>query len=319
MVSFLLKRLTLALIHIWGILWRICPRDLWWQVGKLQSEFRFIIFLQKSLKIVCFRVTESKHQDFPVGATIFGNLGWRSHTVVDPTKFPAKHDLYTLPELGGLPPSLAAGALGMVGNSAYYGFLDLCKPKEGEIVVVTAAAGAVGSLVGQIAKLKGCTVIGFAGSDDKCKWLEDELGFDKAINYKTADVVQALKAAAPDGIDCYFDNVGGKLSSVIIDQMRMNGRISVCGAISTYNDEVVMVPSFTTFHRRLLKMEGFMNYRWIKQWMEEGMFEMLKWIQEGKIKYHETVTEGFENTTKAFIEMMEGKNLGKAIVKVWWT
>lgn len=204
----------------------------------------------------------------------------------------------------------------MPGNSAYYGFLDLCKPKAGEIVVVTGAGGAVGSLVGQIAKIKGCKVIGFAGTDEKCKWLESELGFDKAINYKTSDNVAALKEAAPEGIDCYFDNVGGTLSSIIIDQMRMNGRISICGAISTYNDQPVMVPSFTTFHRRLLRMEGFMNYRWINQWMDEGMFEMLKWIQEGKIKYHETIVEGFENTSKAFIDMMAGRNVGKMIVKV---
>lgn len=204
----------------------------------------------------------------------------------------------------------------MPGNSAYYGFLDLCQPKQGETVAITAAAGAVGSLVGQIAKIKGCKVIGFAGSDEKCKWLEDELGFDKAINYKTADVKQALKDQAPDGVDCFFDNVGGLLSYTIIDQMKAFGRISICGAISTYNDEQVMVPSFQTFHRRQLKMEGFMNYRWINQWMDEGMFEMLKWIQEGKVKYHETITEGFENTAKAFIEMMTGGNIGKALVKV---
>jgi prostaglandin reductase 1 len=247
---------------------------------------------------------------------VFGNLGWRSHTIVDPSKFPNKFDLYILPDFGDLPQSLAVGVLGMPGNSAYYGFLELCQPKAGETVVVTAAAGAVGSLVGQIAKIKGCKVIGFAGSDDKCKWLEDELGFDKAINYKVGDMNKALKEAAPNGVDCYFDNVGGELSSIIIDQMNMFGRISVCGAISGYNDKTVMVPAFQTFHRRQLRMEGFMNYRWIAPWMEKGMFEMLQWIQEGKIKYKETVTEGFEKLPTAFIDMMGGKNIGKAIVKV---
>lgn len=237
-------------------------------------------------------------------------------TVVDPSKFPNRYDLYPLLDYGDLPYSLAVGALGMPGNSAYYGFLDLCKPKAGEVVVISAAAGAVGSLVGQIAKIKGCKVIGFAGTDEKCKWLESELGFDKAINYKGKDIENELKAAAPDGVDCYFDNVGGKLSYMIIDQMRQFGRISICGAISSYNDEQVMVPSFSTFHRRNLRMEGFMNYRWISQWMDEGMFEVLQWLKEGKIKYHETVTEGFENTPKAFIEMMQGKNFGKSIVKV---
>ena len=245
-----------------------------------------------------------------------GNLGWRTHTIVDPSKIPVKHDLYLLPDLGDISSSVALGALGFPGNSAYYGFLDICKPKEGEVVAVSGAAGAVGSLVGQIAKIKGCKVIGFAGSDEKCKWLENELGFDKAINYKQDNLEQLLKEAAPDGIDCYFDNVGGTLSYLIIDQMRQFGRISICGAISGYNDEKIMVPSFQTFHRRQLKMEGFINYRWIDQWMKEGMFEMLQWIKDGKVKIHETITEGFENTPKAFIEMMSGKNFGKAIVKV---
>jgi len=262
------------------------------------------------------KVTESKNEKYPKGSLVVGNLGWRTHTVVDPSKIPVKHDLYLLPDCGDAPSSLALGPLGFVGNSAYYGFLDICKPKEGEVVVVSGAAGAVGILVGQIAKIKGCRVIGFAGSDEKCKWLVDELGFDKAINYKQDNLEQALKEAAPEGIDCYFDNVGGTLSYLVIDQMRAYGRISICGAISTYNDEAILVPSFTTFHRRHLRMEGFINYRWIDQWMTEGMFEMLQWIKDGKIKNHETITEGFENTSKAFIEMMSGKNFGKAIVKV---
>lgn len=215
-----------------------------------------------------------------------------------------------------MPYSLALGALGMPGNSAFYGFLELCQPKAGETVVVTAAAGAVGSLVGQIAKLKGCKVIGFAGSDAKCKFLEDELGFDNAINYKKENVEQLLKKAAPNGIDCYFDNVGGELSQLIIDQMNQFGRISICGAISTYNDQPVMISAFRTFHRRQLKMEGFLNYRWIEKWMNEGMFVVLDWLKTGNLKYHETITEGFAKTSIAFINMMNGKNIGKAIVRV---
>lgn len=248
---------------------------------------------------------------------IFGNLGWRTLTLVDPKKFPKKHDLFVLPDIGdNLPVSIGLGALGNPGNSAYYGFLDICKPQEGEVVAVSAAAGAVGQIVGQLAKIKGCKVIGFAGTDEKCYKLESELGFDKAINYKNENVKELLKAAAPDGIDCYFDNVGGTLSSIVIDQMRMFGRISVCGAITSYNDQTVMVPAFTTFHRRNLKMEGFMNYRWINQWMDEGMQQMLKWIQEGKIKCPETVTVGFENTPQAFLDVFKGLNFGKAVVKI---
>lgn len=124
------------------------------------------------------------------------------------------------------------------GNTAYFGFLDLCQPKEGEVVVVSGAAGAVGTIVGQIAKIKGCKVIGIAGSADKCEWITKDLGFDHAINYKTEDVRELLKKYAPDGVDCYFDNVGGRLSSIVIEQMRDFGRISVCGSISSYNSPV---------------------------------------------------------------------------------
>lgn len=262
------------------------------------------------------RVIESKNPDYPVGSTVFGNFGWRTLTAVNPKKFPNKHDLYILPDLGDLSPSIGLGALGNPGNSAYYGFLEICQPKKGEVVVISAAAGAVGQIVGQIAKIKGCRVIGFAGSDEKCKKLEEDLGFDKALNYKNENIDKLLKEAAPNGIDCYFDNVGGTLSSIVIDQMRMYGRISICGAITSYNDKTVMVPAFTTFHRRNLRMEGFMNYRWINKWMEDGMLKMLEWIREGKIKCYEAMTEGFENTPQAFIDMFNGKNFGKAIVNI---
>jgi prostaglandin reductase 1 len=181
---------------------------------------------------------------------------------------------------------------------------------------VTAAAGAVGSLVGQIAKIKGCKVIGFAGSDDKCKWLVDELGFDKAINYKVGDMVKALKEAAPNGVDCYFDNVGGELSSIIYDQMNDFGRVSVCGCISAYNDQKPLVPApQVIINLKQLDIRGFIVHRWVDRWME-GIDQMLKWIQEGKIKYYETLTKGFENTPKAFLEMMRGKTNGKAVVAV---
>jgi prostaglandin reductase 1 len=220
-----------------------------------------------------------------------------------------------LPDFGSQSYSLAVGACGMPGNTAYFGFLEICQPKEGETVVVTAAAGAVGSLVGQIAKIKGCKVIGFAGSDEKCQWLEKELGFDKAINYKSKDLAKALKEAAPKGVDCYFDNVGGELSSIIIHQMRPYGRISVCGAISGYNDQQIMVPApQSMFIWSQLKMEGFLVYRWSDRWLE-GITQMLSWIGEGKIKIEETYTEGFENMPQAFIDMLNGKNTGKAVVK----
>lgn len=179
---------------------------------------------------------ESKNADYPVGAYVCGSFGWRTHTIISKNE---AHDLvmrpYVLPSFGDLPLSLGLGHLGMPGNTAYFGFLEICKPKEGEVVVVSGAAGAVGSIVGQLAKIKGCKVIGIAGSDDKCAWLTEEMGFDHAINYKTEAVADVLKKYAPDGVDCYFDNVGGGLSSIVINSMREFGRISVCGSISSYN------------------------------------------------------------------------------------
>lgn len=207
----------------------------------------------------------------------------------------------------------------MPGNTAYFGLLEICKPKEGETMVVSGAAGAVGSLVGQIGKIKGLRVIGIAGTDDKCDWIVKDLGFDVAINYKTANLEEELKKAAPNGVDCYFDNVGGEISSVVLNQMNEFGRISVCGSISAYNADVANYPRVPDlaklFNWKQLRMEGFLVPRWTNRWME-GLKQMAEWIMQGKIKYEETVTEGFENMPAAFIGMLNGANTGKAIVKV---
>jgi len=205
----------------------------------------------------------------------------------------------------------------MPGNTAYFGFLEICKPKAGETVVVSGAAGAVGHHVGQIAKFKGCKVIGIAGSDKKGQWLTKELGFDHFINYKTQNVEEELKKVAPEGIDCYFDNVGGEITTTVLFQMNTYGRTSVCGAISGYNEKKppkVSTPLFQIVGKQL-KLEGFIVVRWNDRW-QEGIAQNLKWIQEGKLKYQETVTEGFENTFKAFVDMLNGGNTGKAVVKV---
>ena len=249
-------------------------------------------------------------------SVVYALVGWRSHTVVNCDDF-AKNNLFVMPDLCGLPMSLGIGYLGMPGVAAYYGFLEICKPKAGETVVVTAAAGSVGSLVGQIAKIKGCKVIGFTGSDDKCRWLEEELGFDKAINYKVGKNAKSLKAVAPDGVDCFFDNVGGELSGTIINQMNFYGRIACCGAVSEYNSESEpkLKSTHTTFILKQLSMEGFVVYRWADRWFE-GISQIKEMILEGKVKYRETITDGFENLPEAFIEVLQGKNFGKAVIKV---
>uniref|UniRef100_A0A1Q3FJZ7 Prostaglandin reductase 1 n=1 Tax=Culex tarsalis TaxID=7177 RepID=A0A1Q3FJZ7_CULTA len=261
------------------------------------------------------RVLESRNADFPVGAHVFGQFGWRTVSICNPKGITTRKP-YVLPDFGpDLPRSLGIGACGTVGNSAYFGFLEICKPKEGETVVVSGAAGAVGSVVGQIGKIRGCKVIGIAGTDEKCAWLK-ELGFDHAINYKTADIAAELKVAAPDGVDCYFDNVGGKTTEIVRKQMRSRGRIAVCGTISMYNGSPTqVVDPQRDFVWKELVQEGFSVHRWTDRWFE-GIGQNLKWIQEGKMKFRETVTEGFENMPKAFIDMMRGGNVGKAVVKV---
>lgn len=220
--------------------------------------------------------------------------------------------------MGDLPVSVGLGAVGMPGTTAYFGLLDICKPKAGEVVVVTGAAGAVGSVVGQIAKLKGAKVIGVAGSDDKCAWLKNDLGFDHAINYKTADIGAELKKIAPDGVDCYFDNVGGTISSTVINQMRDYGRIAVCGSISVYNSPVSEWPKVPilqpTFVFKQLTMQGFLVWSFNDR-LTEAIAALKQWTVEGKIANRETVTDGFENMPQAFIDMLEGKNTGKAVVK----
>ncbi|XP_047004120.1 prostaglandin reductase 1-like [Schistocerca americana] len=265
------------------------------------------------------RIVESRAAGFPVGRHIVGYWGWRDRTVADvgPDTPYLLSPPMLVPDLGRLPLSLSLGVLGMPGITAYFGFLEICKPKPGEIAVVSGAAGAVGSIVGQIARLKGCTVIGFAGSDAKVKWLKEELGFHHAFNYKTTDAKEALKRVAPDGVDVYFDNVGGELSSAVVNSMRMWGRVSICGAITGYNS--ADLPKATIIQHaaifRQLRLEGFMYSRWHDRW-DEGISQLAQWIREGKIKYHETVTDGFQNTPKAFVGMLQGENLGKAVVKV---
>ncbi|KAM6109602.1 prostaglandin reductase 1 isoform 3-T7 [Phoenicopterus ruber ruber] len=259
------------------------------------------------------RIVESKNPAFTVGAFVVARSGWRTHFISD------GKDLQLIPSSWpeSLPRSLALGTVGMPGLTAYFGLLEVCKMKPGETVLVNAAAGAVGSVVGQLAKIGGCKVVGCAGSDDKVAYLK-KIGFDEAFNYKTVTSLdEALHKASPDGYDCFFDNVGGEFASIAINHMKKYGRIAVCGAISQYNDSMpqkgpyVQVPMIF----KELRMEGFIVTRWNNR-REEGLKALLKWVVEGKLKYHEQVTEGFENMPTAFIGMLKGENLGKAIVKV---
>ncbi|XP_047990881.1 prostaglandin reductase 1-like [Leguminivora glycinivorella] len=268
------------------------------------------------------RITESKNPDFPVGALVMGHFGWRTHTIVHPDNEKLcgqKPYMYKLPDFGGLPVELGLSMCGRVGNTAYFGFTEICKPVAGETVVVSGAAGAVGSHVGQIAKILGCKVIGIAGSDNKCAWLVNELGFDYAANYKTENIADYLKKNAPNGVDCYFDNVGGELSSTVVAHMNEFGRVAVCGAISIYNETDPMKRKGTFLQPYIvgkqLKIEGFQVNRFAER-TAEGIRQNLQWVKEGKLKYKNHIYDGFESTVDAFIGLFKGDNTGKSIVKV---
>jgi prostaglandin reductase 1 len=270
------------------------------------------------------RVVESKNPMFQKGDIVYGRTGWRTAFVSDGKNVTkATH----LPP--NVPESLAIGTLGMPGRTAYFGLLDVCKLKEGETVLVNAAAGAVGNVVGQIAKIKGCTVIGFAGTDEKVDYLKS-IGFDYAFNYKTVALHETLTQTVPGGIDVYFDNVGGEFSdTVILHHMKQFGRVAICGGISQYNlkpssdaevgkgiyDTQTIGPRLQgVILGKQLKIEGFIVGRFADRFDEANKI-LTQWLQEGKLKWREHVTKGFENMPKAFIGMLKGANNGKAIVK----
>jgi NADPH:quinone reductase len=257
------------------------------------------------------QVVDSKNPKFQVGDVFEGYSGWQEYSVSGGEKL-RKLDPQSAPI------STALGALGMPGMTAYFGLIDICKPQPGETVVVSGAAGAVGSLVGQIAKILGCRTIGIAGSDEKVSWLVNELGFDAAFNYKTAEnYVSALKELCPAGIDCYFDNVGGEITDAVFPVLNPRSRISVCGQISQYNAQK-RDPGLRILIYLLSKQaraEGFLVYQFADRY-PEGIAQMARWIKDGKLKYREQIVEGFENTPAAFIGMLKGENIGKMLVKV---
>ena len=259
---------------------------------------------------VVAEVVESHNPQLPVGSVVVGNLPWQQYSVADAStlnRVPADQ----------APASYFLGLLGMPGLTAYFGLLDICQPKVGETVVVSGAAGAVGVVVGQLAKIKGARVIGTAGSDEKVAYLKS-LGFDEAINYKTThNLSKALATAAPHGIDCYFDNVGGAITDAVYDHLNKHARIAICGQISMYN--ATEVPTGPRPEVKLLKssakLQGFIVSDYLNRW-PEGLAQLTEWYTEGLLKGEETITEGFDQIPAAFLGLFKGENTGKAIVKV---
>jgi NADPH-dependent curcumin reductase CurA len=257
------------------------------------------------------KVIQSMNPQFRLGDVVVGYWGWQEFAISD------GRGLQKL-DTSIAPPSTALGVLGMPGMTAYFGFLDICRPQPGETVVVSGAAGAVGSLVGQIAKIKGCRAVGIAGGDDKVAWLTRELGLDAAFNYKTTqDYFAKLKELCPNGIDCYFDNVGGAITDAVLPLLNVRARISICGQISQYN-AAKPEPGIRPYVFLLTKQaraEGFI----ISQFMDrfpEGIAQMAQWLREGRLKHRETVIEGFENMPRALIGVLSGENTGKMIVAI---
>ncbi|MDN5285810.1 MAG: alcohol dehydrogenase [Mucilaginibacter sp.] len=271
---------------------------------------RFELNKPISSKIIA-EVMESNHEKFSKGDFVSGYLDWKEYLVSDGTGL-TKIDSSTAPL------STYLGILGITGLSAYFALLEIGKPKPGETLVVSGAAGAVGSIVGQIGKIMGCRVIGIVGRDEKMELLKTKFGFDGAINYKTnPDIKAAIAEACPNGVDIYFDNVGGEISDAVIANINKYGRIPVCGTISNYNDtEEQTVPSLLPLVvYKFLLIQGFLIADFAEKF-PQGIAQLAAWLKEGKIAYSETIVEGFNNLPEAFIGLFEGKNEGKMIVKL---
>lgn len=256
-------------------------------------------------------VVDETGTEFSAGDTVVGNMSWSEYHLADA-------DGLQRIETGALPVSTALGVLGMPGRTAYFGTREVLEPRAGDTVVVSAAAGAVGSVVGQLAKLQGARVVGFAGSDEKCEVVEEAFGFDACINYKaTDDYVEALAEAAPEGVDGYFDNVGGPITDAVFAHLNVDARVAVCGQIALYNAE-----EQPTGPRKLGKLietrarvQGLLVGDFAPRF-EEATADLAEWVAAGDIEYRESVVEGIENAPDAFLGLFEGENIGKQVVQV---
>ncbi len=259
-------------------------------------------------------VEQSAHPGFAVGDRVAGLLGWATHPTLDP----ATSFVSALPRELPLPDAKVLSLLGLTtGPTAYFGLLEVGQPKAGETLVVDAAAGAVGSLVGQIGKIKGCRVVGIAGGPEKCAYVTDTLGFDACIDYKAGAVGRGLDQHCPDGIDVCFENVGGPIFDEILLRMNVNGRVSVCGLIASYNEAGRPVPgpyNFGMVLMRRLRVQGFLVGDFVARF-GEATADLLKWAQEGKLKTLEDVRKGFDALPEALRQLLRGDKHGKLVLE----
>jgi NADPH:quinone reductase len=280
--------------------------------GRMQDAKSYIPPFQLHKAIVgggIAEVVESRSDKFKQGDVVTGNLKWAEYSRASDQKI-RKIDP------GIAPVTTYLGILGMTGLTAYFGLLDIGKPQPGETVVVSGAAGAVGSAAGQIAKIHGTRVVGIAGSDEKIALLKNRFGFDEAVNYKKDSFAEDLAKAVPEGVDVYFDNVGGPVTDEVFKLLNANARIPLCGAISSYNKEEDIGPRLQSYMiKTSALMKGFTVGNYAAEF-EKGSKALAAWLQEGKLTYEETIVEGFEKTPDAFLGLFEGTNVGKLLVKV---
>lgn len=260
-------------------------------------------------------IVESRHAKFAVGDKVVGMGGWQQYSVVDANAVGALRKVDTT----HIPLSAYLGSVGMPGVTAWYGLMKICEPQAGQTIAVSAASGAVGSVVGQLAKAKGCRVIGFAGGADKCKYVVDELGFDACIDYKaypdSKALYMALKEVTPDGIDGYFENVGGVILDVVLSRMNAFGHIALCGMIAGYNGVPVPITQPQLFLMSRLTMRGFIVAEHMEHW-PEALKELGGLVATGKLKFRESIAQGIESAPEAFLGLLSGKNFGKQLVKL---
>jgi len=260
-------------------------------------------------------VVESKHANYKAGDKVVGMGGWQQYAVVDASTPGMLRKVDTT----HIPLSAYLGAVGMPGVTAWYGLMKICEPKAGQTIVVSAASGAVGSVVGQLAKAKGCRAVGTAGGPDKCRYVVDELGFDACIDYKAhpdpKSLYKALKDATPDGVDGCFENVGGAVLDATLARMNAFGRIALCGMISGYNGEPIPLQQPQLLLQSRLRIEGFIVSEHMEVW-PEALKELGTMVATGKLKYRETIAEGIDAAPEAFIGLLRGRNFGKQLVKL---
>jgi NADPH-dependent curcumin reductase CurA len=258
------------------------------------------------------QVVGSRHEGFRQGELVQGNVGWQDYLLSDGGGPLPLRKLAT-----GVDIPLAMSVLGLTGLTAYFGLLEVGRPQAGETVVVSGAAGATGSVVGQIAKIKGCRVVGIAGGPEKCAWLTGPAGFDGAIDYKAEAVDRRLRELCPDGIDVFFDNVGGDILDAALANLAMHGRVVICGAISAYNEKVPPPGprNYLSLLVRRGRMEGFLILDFMDR-AGEAVAALSEWVREGKLKHQEDIREGLENAPATLIRLFEGKNRGKQLLKI---